>query len=749
MYLSQCYIALIGGILFSNNTADNGAALYLDYESSTVIINGQLQFVNNSAAYYGGAVFVKLGVACNQNDGLFHLVNVESQSLMSFINNVAGYGGDSIYFSISKHCNIIANSSDRYSIMNVPYQFNYSQIINGVLTHISTDYNYTWLNVSQFPVITSPHRLILYGNSLVCCQTYANSLCESNTYYVGHKILGKSINFKGTVINFFNKPAENVKYHTQCRDCPSMWRLMSTEMEIDNVSPSMVTLVGETVANETTNVTIDFISYLNYFYDPIEVVLVVEIVPCPEHPGYYYSHTVKGCICYHHDIVECHEGYNEIKRGYWFGSVNGQATTSLCPYQYCEFDHSRKETRDGYYMLPKMVDDQCKHHRLGRACGKCSPKYTLAYDSTVCISVDNCSAGITVLVVVLTCFYWIAILAVSFVCVACLKIRVSSGYVCGIIYYYSMVGFLLSNNPFISSEALIFIDIISGFAQLTPRFLGQLCLAQHVHLSGIDQLFIHYFHSFAISLLLSIFVLVARYCKKLHSIPRYYVPVFSLLYLLSYTSITSTSLQLLRPLTFTGVSGVYTYSSPDIKYFHGRHALYGIVALICELVIGIGLPVLLLMKPILKKNNVGLKKFLDEFGDCFKKGYRRFAAYYLLFRQVILFIVLIAAGNYYVMMFCLKISCLVVATIHMWARPYKNKLINIFDGFMLQLMVVVATIGGFEFLHSVMTEICVFLVILPLLIVFIAVVIKKAVDCRKVKRRSGYAPIGEANDSIG
>ena len=88
---------------------------------------------------------------------------------VSFVNNIARYGNNAVYFTIFKYCDIIVNSSDVRSIMNVPYQFNYSQIINGTLTHIPIDFNYvlyTWLNVTQFPVVTSPHRLVLWSDKI-------------------------------------------------------------------------------------------------------------------------------------------------------------------------------------------------------------------------------------------------------------------------------------------------------------------------------------------------------------------------------------------------------------------------------------------------------------------------------------------------------------------------------------------------------------------------------------------------------
>ena len=81
--------------------------------------------------------------------------------------------------------------------------------------------------------------------------------------------------------------------------------------------------------NENINVTLSFRSSINNNYTPIEVSLIVELVPCPDHPGYYYSGTSKVLFCYHHDVVECYKDYSEIKRSYWFGIVNEKTITSL------------------------------------------------------------------------------------------------------------------------------------------------------------------------------------------------------------------------------------------------------------------------------------------------------------------------------------------------------------------------------------------------------------------------------------
>ena len=432
----------------------------------------------------------------------------------------------------------------------------------------------------------------------------------SDVYYIGGKALGKEIKFYDIVLDHFDKPAEPVKFQLQCIECNDDFILINSYVVVNNTSPLNVILVGKEVTS-SINVTLHLLSHIYYYYHQMEVTLVIELVPCSDHPGYTYSTTSKGCACYHHDAVECYDDYNEIERGYWFGEVNGKTTISLCHSEYCRFVN-RTNTREGYFELPDRINYQCEHHRSGPACGECSPGFTLAYDSPNCISANHCSAGMTVLV--LTFLYWIVVVCGVF-SLMYFNFSLSSGYLFGIIYYYSMVNILLSSNAYISNGAFQFIIILSGFAQLVPKFLGQLCLVEG--LSGIDQLFIHYSHAAAVSVILVAFVIAARKSRRVSEfISRCIIRVFCLLLLLAYTSLASTSLLLLRPLTFIDIDEVYIYLSPNIKYFHGKHVVYGSVALISELVIGIGLPVFLMASPFLIRQCpvkfIAVKPLLDQ-----------------------------------------------------------------------------------------------------------------------------------------
>ena len=87
-------------------------------------------------------------------------------------------------------------------------------------------------------------------------------------------------------------------------------------------------------------------------------------------------------------------------------------------------------------------------------------------------------------------------------------------------------------------------------------------------------------HPLAITLILAVITCLAERSRRLSSfIRRGIIHFICFLLLPSYTSVATTSLLLIRPLTFHNVDKIYTYLSPDIEYFHGRHLAYGIIAI--------------------------------------------------------------------------------------------------------------------------------------------------------------------------
>ena len=369
-----------------------------------------------------------------------------------------------------------------------------------------------------------------------------------------------------------------------------------------------------------------------------------------------------------------------------FGNVTGKPTVTFCAINYCNFTCC--ETSNGYYHLSPVRDNQCRSHRSGVACGSCEEGYTLSFDSVECVYVNECSIGWTILLLVLVVLYWIIIIAAVF---SVMHFKVAIGYLYAITYYYSVMDLLLNQNWYQSGALYTTINVMSSVTNIIPQFLGRFCFIPNI--SGIDQQFIHYIHPVALSLFLVMITMLARRSKRLsHFIRRGIIHVICCLLLLSYTSLATTSLLLMRPLIFHDINEVYTYVSPNVQYFHGRHLVYGIVTLSFTTVIVIGLPLLLALEPFLnsKINFIRIKPLLDQFQGCYKDKYCCFAAYYMICRLLIITIILMISFNDLLFQYLLVTVCMVTALLHQLFRPYSSSLLNKFDGYILQCLALVS-----------------------------------------------------------
>ena len=672
MYLSQCNVVFQGYSTFTNNLAQSGAAIYFTQNSqATIDDNSEIEFAYN-VALFGGAIYVKVPSECMYQGITF--TYLPNTSLVLFVNNSAEIAGDSLYFNIPESCSVIRNSADNNSVVYIPYQFTYYQLPGSIVPEIST----------------SPYAVHL-------CSTECTTSIANNCFIGNGKMLGQSIYFNAIVCDYYNSVSEPIQFLMQCVNCNGEYRLSDSKILLHNGLSKFAVLAADANRDVSTNrnITINMTSVNSHEYKQLSATVSVTLSPC--YSGYIFDSNSQQCKCYDRDqdVIQCQQDYAEIKYEYWFGSLSSTLrTSSPCPTYYCEFDR-RIETRAGYYNLPNKESDQCNLHRVGMACGECTIGYTLAYDSTDCIDANNCSPGMTILVIILTILYWIVIVAAIFGLMY-FRINISLGYAYGILFYYSIVDILLGSNLYISVGVFQLTTILSSFAKLTPQFLGKLCFVQG--LSGIDQQFIHYAHALAVFLLIVIIVIATRWSMKIASIvSRCIIRVICLLLLLAYTSLASTSLQLLRPLYYHDTDNAYVYLSPSIKYFTGRHAAYDIMACVCGLIIVIGFPLLLFLQPFLrgKINFIKIKPLLDQFQGCYKNQYHWFAAYYLFCRILIIGIAFASDALYYL------------------------QTLNMLDGIILLTMILTINLGSYTFIRSTTTLLVIALVIFPLGLVFI------------------------------
>ena len=673
IFLESSNVTIEGNssIMFTNNTAlQDGGAIYFGEHSNTIICNTTIvTFYNNTALYYGGAIYVlPKGTSINFNN-----------SDIYFMNNAAGKVQASVYIKLPKSC------------------------IGKCLGNIN-------IATSNVSLGTSPNKLMLY-NAAKCAN---GSDTDCDTYYMNHVMLGQEITLVACVMDYYDQPAEVTEFSvTGMNDQQyKITNLLYISVSCNHTTRG-ISVIGNLHSNSSYNYSITISSYI-FDSKRISINLIVQLIQC--HPGFWFSNASQKCECYNaKNFISCSGSSSTIKRGYWFGSVNGKPTVASCPSEYCNFTCC--EITNGIYHLSPVRANQCIQHRSGIACGNCKNGYTLSFDSPKCVEVDKCSNGQKILIAVLSLLYWIAAVVTVFVMI---YFNVTIGSLYGIVYYYSVVDILLGRVIFMSNGLYSTISIVSSLTKLTPQFLGQLCLV--TNMSGIDQQFIHYVHPTVVMLILFVIIMLARKSHKVSSfVSRGIIQFICFLLLLSYTSIATTSLLLMRPLTFIDINKVYIYLSPDREYFHGRHLVYGIVAIIFAIIIVIAFPLLLLLEPFLnsKINFVKIKPLLDQFQGCYKDKYRCFAGYYMVCRLVIVLLVIVkTSDDYTTTQYLLISSCVLMALIHLLVRPYASTFYNVFDGIMLQLIVIISVLSMIQLFddynETFVLVISYLLVILPL-----------------------------------
>ena len=703
-------------VMLNNNRAigNGGAILYTKNFTVTFYHGSSIKFYHNTANRYGGALYSEVN-----HEGLSKLrLNTTG---ITFTNNRALIG-DSVYLDIPTSC-------DEACLNRTIVGVNKETLENGPLAgHI----------------YTPPSKLVL-GDPAVCIDD--DNVTNCGKYYINNIMLGQEIIIDACVWDYYEQPAVETQFMLDSNDedhtingTNSVLISCDNRLQGINITGSKIS----DITNFTMNLTFYDGSWSNL--KRISIGLIIELSPC--HPGFYYDDTAQRCVCYDDDIITCSDSTSLIRRGYWFGVVNDKSTVTVCPNNYCNFTCC--EATNGFYELSPVRMNQCSSHRSGTACGSCEEGYTLSFDSVECVSVNKCSAGQTVMVVTLSVIYWIVIVILVFIMT---YYHVGIGYLYAITYYYSMLDILLSQNLYQSKGLFTTVTTLSSLVKITPQFLGQLCLVKNM--SGIDQQFIHYTHPLAVSVIIVIICQSARISHKFSSfISRGIIRTVCFLLLLSYTSVATTSLLLLRSLTFDNVDKVYTYLSPDIEYCHGRHLPYFIVAVLCTLVIVIGLPLVLLLEPFLNKkiNFTRMKPLLDQFQGCYKDKYRCFAAYYMICRLVIIVIIIAIPSNNDLSQFLLIFSSGVLAVVVIVLKPYQHKILNIFDGLILQLVVLATLIPLAENVNQQLTTATIIIVmILPLisLIALELIVHKETIKTITTKIAAHYKtePVATANDN--
>ena len=751
-------------VSFVNNTGISGGAVVLIGESVIIVGSYDYEFINNTAFYQGGAVYVQLidgfGFMNEKSKQCFIQYNkyVDRQLSLSWnasilfsgnkaVDDVAGH---SIYATSLHPCQVIANGtkddvnyevikniSDVFTARGIRFHDDNQQIAtDGDLFHTS--------NPNPLKII--PGEMYKHGVTLtdelgkVVNATLRVAVTGSE--YV--QLISSTFQYIGSEIQLRGKPDHRAKLFMHAGDVLSAKQRF---IELD-----------------------------------------VVLLHCP--PGFQLNENFV-CVC----NIDAYIGFYKcdankfqsyLHPGYWAGVLKKgteeeELVTATCPY--C--DHNIQLNGSHYEFgvaLPKnnlnLDEIVCGEKRTGVICGKCREGYTLHFHSPgyLCkpAEPDACKFG--------WLFYILSELVpvtVFFSAVMIFNISFTSGAVNGFILFSQLLDTwsIQAHGIIVLPESMIDnwiqgYQIIYGFFNINFFTSESLSFCLWKDASALDVLSVKY-----ITILYSMLLILAviwimnncgsnwpcKYCR-ITTVRTSVIHGISTFLVMCYAQCIKVSLFLLTPAYIFPEENSKFYPPPrvwlngEVVYFSKEHLPYALPAMFCLLVVGF-LPVLILSYPLLNQvitflgcenlkiiklvsRSIPTSKFkplLDSIQGCFKDNMRFFAGLYFLYRWAILLIHMRAENFsfYYVAVGCFL---LFILTMHTICQPYIKRAHNIIDALLIANLVLVNFLSYYNYQRSQarMTDlkatvspsvIQLILIYIPLVVMGAYVLLKLCVKC--------------------
>ena len=698
-------------VLFINNTGFNGGGVSLRGKSWITLRNGvKINFTNNTANQYGGAIYYDPSpiMYMNMTSSCFVWYEMTGNEDVPvnmwrvgviFTGNKACQAGHAAYITDPKQClwprELSLFDPRRRDV------FNYSGQVQDEVRHV---------------VATSAVSLEIISDNRGKYKKPKNS-SEYGTY---HMMPGEELQVELrpkdsnrlnvttviTVTCLFRIDYETYK-HGEDRCGPSeRFNIDQFNRQVTSGALKNFKVYGPSAKsiNQTDDVSEDLILVFKT-NDPIPVVLplLVKFSPCMN--GYRYSADSKSCKCVQ-DLSEelspvvCASTMSSaietpcVKHNYWYGNVTGEDTQV---YHYCQSpkcqprkDHDRCDNYDGYVTLPNNASLLCSNGLKGPLCTECDDGQDLSYNAYKCVKCNKKDIVGLILLILLECFAIVVIILVFLK----LNVRVSTAGFYGFLYFYSILRlFLWIPLP---TGLDVVIGLITGITSLDFSLLQYIDLCLFNNVRAIHYETLHYIYPIVIMAMIFLIIKVDQsgWRRSQFFSGHSSTQALCIILLITYTSVSETSLHILLPLHYQKADGSgsskhwYVSVDPGVRYLDPKHHLpFWLIAVVMEFLCVLPFSLLLLFAPWAMRyvNLSRLKPILDEYHNCFHDDYRWFAGVYLLARQVMFMISALAIfperTAYIQQIFCLALLVL-VATIH----PYRSRVLNIIDTLILSLI---------------------------------------------------------------
>ena len=722
--------------------SNNDTALYMTSSNAEFSANSSVSFERNSGKL-GGALSM-LGLSSLQ---------INDNSSFHFVNNTAREKGGAIYqsshnindYGISRSC-FIQYVGDE-SIGNREIRFNFE------MNRAGFNDNETVVGHSIFAGTLHPCRsgcleTYDYKNILNCFANFSfDDRTETQISTVGTKFDYKENSVMNVIPGgFLELP---VLIDELDNEVDALYHIFvpnrSVDIRIANeyTNNRFVRLYGTPSNHTHTTIRVE----TNSVWE-VAATLDVALVECP--PGYILAekstirdHGIKMCECsatsnmpLYSGIVECNNTNftARLQSGRWMGyetdrtrGLQRDLKSGYCPIGYCVFHDN------SVFDLPSSTDREkldkliCGE-RTGKLCANCRQNLSSHYHALTfeCLPNERCEIGLLLYVV-----SEIIPITLFFLVIIIFNINFTKGSVSGLIFYFQVSDIIVSiNSGFVRCPAPIQ-ELTDAFSFITGIF--NLRFFYHTNLSfclwegaqTLDLLAFRYVTILYSLLLVLSVIAIVRLCnvrRLARRIPKLggreiktkstIIHGLSGFLIICYSESTKVSLMILTPVTVFG-HGTHTtaaFYNGELDYFHNRHLIYAIPALLFLVVLGLGPPILLITYPLCYRIfgwlRIGETKFVrvlckciplekfkplyDSFQSAFKDEFRFYSGVYFVYR---LFILLAFSISRSITNYCttLIIGFSIALCFHTIIQPYKRRWHNVLDGCIFTALIMLVT----------------------------------------------------------
>ena len=710
--------------------SDKVTATMFMFDTSDILFHGDNTFYYNQGIHGGGLAMIRSNLTITEG------------STLTFNNNNADYGG-AMYIDTKD----FKNALGCYGKIN--FTHNHARIAGPSIYTTDSNVNINLLkSCFEFPqneIATAPRNLTV-------------SIAKTNPLFFPGQFLMLNV----TLIDGLNNSSScKAKITLECEKrlkyeenglCERLYPDVSLQLN----GPADIFLFGK---NETVNTLLRFSVYLNVEND-IKPQLHIS---CTDPPGLLPRHidfkwtsscplgfkkrTSKTCECNENDRIKCppESSVACINIGYWTDGKN----IVRCAYPHCDFSYLLNNIDTNicqqYYgqhvvAIPQNINDQCSTSYAGKLCTGCKEGFNFTFLGTKCT--EYCRNPLYPILISLFTVTFQFLIALFILVAVRTKLTIGgAGFVYGPLIFLAIIGQMpLGYNPqyhvlkiIVSSVTSVYLVNLEIFGEI-PWCFGipdsKLLLIKSFYYLG----------PILVWLILLLLVVVGRKCPRLLSkLQDSPVQAICLLMMLSFWSMTDTSIHMLKPLQIGDTW--YCNDDPNVKYFHDGHIAVGLIAiaiLIFFITPFIALLVMSNFEVLNRKFHLHrFKPIFDEFQSCYVDKHRWYCVVYFISFIIYLILAEYPLGP--------QLLLLLLLSLHFIIQPYKKHILNIIDMLLLLDLLVLYSIleRDAELLESNMfsTVLVHMLTLIPLLYIVVGSVGVFSLHCirRMTAKCSSYS----------